>query len=128
MNHRAKAARYDDERWTMMSWMKHNKLAKTISASILAVGICFGTTAVASAEIHYPVSGSSFDYGQYRGSWKATPTYSKVSAYSFSNSNFCDAVQDGNHHSAIVSNGVYCSVDNSGSQNAHNHWVEFYMM
>lgn len=44
------------------------------------------------------------------------------------NSNFCDAVQDGNHHSAIVSNGVYCSVDNSGSQNAHNDWVEFYMM
>jgi hypothetical protein len=43
MNHRAKAVRYDDERWTMMSWMKHNKLMKTLSASVLAVGICYGT-------------------------------------------------------------------------------------
>ena len=32
-----------------MSWMKYNKLANTIAASIAAVGICFGATAVASA-------------------------------------------------------------------------------
>jgi len=51
MNHRAKAVRYDDERWTMMSWMKHNKLAKTIAASIAAVGICFGATAVAFVQM-----------------------------------------------------------------------------
>ena len=39
-----------------MSWMKHNKLAKTIAASIAAVGICFGATAVASAVCRYPVT------------------------------------------------------------------------
>ena len=48
-----------------MSWMKHNKLAKTISASILAVGICFGTTAIANAVCRYPVTSGSYIEGTY---------------------------------------------------------------
>lgn len=107
--------------------MNTPKRMKPVAAAVLSIGLCFGTTSVAQAEVHYPISGSSFDRGQYRGSWKATATYSMVSAYSFSNSNFCDAVQDGHHNYATVSRGVTCRVTNNETKDAHNDWVEFYM-
>jgi hypothetical protein len=129
MNHRAKAARYDDERWTMMSWMKHNKLAKTISASVLAVGICFGTTAVASATCQYPVSGGSYSEGTYHVEWSVQPKSSYVKTYTDYHDQYCYAQQDSsqNYQRVYVGKGRTCTASVKGnSTDTRYDYVEYY--
>ena len=129
MNHRAKAIRYDDERWTMMSWMKHNKLAKTIAASIAAVGICFGATAVASAVCRYPVTSGSYSEGPYHVEWSVQPTSSYVRTQTDYHNQYCYAQQDRTQHSqtsrALAKQHCSASVS-GGSSLTQNDYVEYY--
>lgn len=82
-----------------MSWMKHNKLAKTIAASIAAVGICFGATAVASAVCRYPVTSGSYSEGPYHVEWSVQPTSSYVRTQTDYHNQYCYAQQDRTQHS-----------------------------
>lgn len=112
-----------------MSWMKHNKLAKTIAASIAAVGICFGVTAVASAVCRYPVTSGSYSEGPYHVEWSVQPTSSYVRTQTDYHNQYCYAQQDRTQHSqtsrALAKQHCSASVS-GGSSLTQNDYVEYY--
>ena len=99
-----------------------------ISAAAIAAGVCLALACPASAEIHYPVGSGSFNRGNYWGNWSATITKSQVHTNSFSNHQYCKAVQD-RYKVNEMTTGINtpCDVSAIGGNSAHYDYVEFYL-
>ena len=105
---------------------KKNKLIGLASVT-LAASLCFAVAGPASAEIHYPISGHSFSRGPYSGSWIADTNLFEVTTNSLTSEQYCKAVQDGtNVRYATTSRRTTCHVKVTGTDNAHDDFVEFY--
>lgn len=99
-----------------------------LAATVLAAGLCLTVAGPASAETHYPTSGTSFNRGNYWGNWTSTITRSAVHTNSFSNHQYCKAVQDRyiiqEAHTGINTS---CDVIAIGTNSAHYDYVQFNM-